>query len=306
MGIKSIVELPRRAEYELGKGTTARRQFVAILDDNTLEGNPLQDFDLVGVATPTFSWGSLHPGLPWLRLRKLTTSERYEGDPYKALIEADYGLIRDEELVFPADRPAVWASQSSAAEVPTLYYYSGSGNGTRLPLTNSAYDYYQGLTTTESMVRFTVTKNFGPAANADQNTYGQFFPYTQAASINHLNNGDYGGAVAHSFKVQSVNISFVQEEFSAKVAKYWQMTAEIMFRQTGWNLQLPDVGFNFLDGGQKRRAMVFDFQNGEWVASPNPVGLNGSGAQTGGAPAILERRVLPEANFTSIFGAMPS
>jgi hypothetical protein len=306
MGIKSIVELPRRAELELGKASIARRQWVAILDDNTLTGNPLIDFDLAGIAAPSFQWGASHPSQPWLRCRKISYSEHYEGDPYKALIEAEYGLIRDEELVFPSARAAQWASQSGSAEVPALYYYSGSGNNTRLPLTNSAYDYYQGLTASEAMVRFTVVKNFGPSANQDQNTYGQFFPYTQAASINHLNNATYGGAPAHTFKVTGVNIAFVQEEFSAAVAKYWQVTAELQYRQTGWNLQLPDVGFNFIDGVQKRRAMVFDFQNGEWIASPNPVGLNGSGAQTGGAPAILERRVLPEANFTTIFGAMPS
>jgi len=61
------------------------------------------------------------------------------------------------------------------------------------------------------------------------------------------------------------------------------------------------VGFNFIAGGEKRRAMVFDFQNGEWIASPNPVGLDGSGGQTLGAPAILTRRVNPRADF-STFG----
>ena len=49
-----------------------------------------------------------------------------------------------------------------------------------------------------------------------------------------------------------------------------------------------------------------DFENGEWIPSANPVGLNGSGAQTGSYPAILERRVLPEAAFTGLFGSPPS
>jgi hypothetical protein len=48
--------------------------------------------------------------------------------------------------------------------------------------------------------------------------------------------------------------------------------------------------------------MVFDFENSEWIASPNPVGLDGSGGQTGGAPAILNRRVCPAGNLTSTFG----
>jgi len=82
---------------------------------------------------------------------------------------------------------------------------------------------------------------------------------------------------------------------------YFATTATLAFRQSGHNLLIPDVGFNFIAGGEKRRAMVFDFQNGEWIASPNPVGLNGSGGQTLGAPAILTRRVNPRADF-STFG----
>jgi hypothetical protein len=72
-------------------------------------------------------------------------------------------------------------------------------------------------------------------------------------------------------------------------------------------LFLPDVGWNFIDGGQKRRAMVFDFQNGEWVASANPVGLNGSGGMNfTNFPFINERRVCEEVNFSPLFGTPPT
>ena len=87
--------------------------------------------------------------------------------------------------------------------------------------------------------------------------------------------------------------------------RYWAVKVEILFRQTGWPLQLPDVGFNFLSGGQKRRGMVLDFENAEWVASPGPIGLDGSGNQTLGAPEILTRRVHREVNFNAYFGAPP-
>jgi len=52
--------------------------------------------------------------------------------------------------------------------------------------------------------------------------------------------------------------------------------------------------------------MVFDFQNGEWVASANPVALDGNGNQATGRPAILARRVNPEADFTALFGTPPT
>jgi hypothetical protein len=52
--------------------------------------------------------------------------------------------------------------------------------------------------------------------------------------------------------------------------------------------------------------MVFDFQNAEWVPSPNPIALNGSGMQNlTGNPAILTRRVNPRADFTTLFGTLP-
>lgn len=306
MAIRSVVELPREFEAEVGKAPMAVRRWVLNLSDDTMSAPTLELDYLRACINSNLVWGTAHPTFAWLKFRKATLQENYEGDPYKALVTADYGVIQPEEIIEPRNRPAVWSSESGSQEVPTLYYYSGSGNNTLLPLTNSAYDFYQGLTTAEAVVKFRVIKNFGIPPSQLSPGIGSVFPYTQVAAINHLNNGVYGGAAAHTFKCTAANITYNVESFGAEIHEFWQMTAELTFRQTGWNLQLPDVGFNFLSGGQKRRAMVFDFENGEYVASPSVVGLNGSGAQTGGAPAILVRRVLPEANFTSLFGAMPS
>jgi hypothetical protein len=49
--------------------------------------------------------------------------------------------------------------------------------------------------------------------------------------------------------------------------------------------------------------MVFDFENAEWIATSNPVGLDGNGAQTFGAPAILNRRVFPQSDLAALFGS---
>jgi hypothetical protein len=57
--------------------------------------------------------------------------------------------------------------------------------------------------------------------------------------------------------------------------------------------------------GQKRRVMTFDFENSEWIPSPVPMGLNGSGAQTFGAPSILTRRIYREIDFSTYFGTPP-
>jgi len=172
-----------------------------------------------------------------------------------------------------------------------LFYYDG---GTRYPLTNSANDYFPGLMTQESIVRATVQKNFAS------------FPTSWYTANNSVNSDGYLGAPAGALRVGGIATNYVTEVFGTSEVSYWSSTATILYRESGHALRLPDIGWNFIDGGQKRRAMVFDFQNSEWVASPNPVGLNGSGAQTGGAPAILVRRVNPETSFVSIFGAAPT
>jgi hypothetical protein len=67
------------------------------------------------------------------------------------------------------------------------------------------------------------------------------------------------------------------------------------------------VGFNYIDGGVKKRADV-EGPDGEQVASANPIALNGSGGKQSGAtlPAILTRRVYKRISMSQYFGTPPS
>lgn len=291
MGVASFRELARKAEYELGKPRKLTREFVCVLTDDTLAGAPLYEPDVFAAVGVDF--GSIHPTYidgPY-RCRKMTLTEGFEGSPYHVHLLAEYGIVLANELLAPTDRSAVWEFDSQPGEIPALTYYDGT---TLRPLTNSAYDYFPGLMTQESTVVATVQKNFAT------------FPNSWYAAQNCVNNATYLGCPMHSMKVQKLKVATVREQFGASLISYWSATAELHYRQSGHNLQLPDIGWNFIDGNEKRRAMVFDFENSEWIASPNPVGLNGSGALTLGVPAILNRRVNPEANFTSLFGDPPS
>ena len=292
MGIVSTTELARTAEAEIGKFTTLKRRWVCVLDDNTLEGNPVSEGDILA-ATGTGSWGAAHPWVSAFKLRKVRLTEGFEGNPYHVEVVGEYSIIKPDEYLHPTSRAAEWSAEASQGEYPALFYYDGSGNGTKYPLTNSAYDYFPGLTTVESIVRATVKKNFAA------------WPTAWFGANNYVNSAPYFGCPMHTLRVNGVTASLVYEDFNNAVVSYYAATATLLYRESGHNLQLPDVGWNFIGGGQKRRAMVFDFQNGEWVASPNPVGLDGSGNQTLGAPAILTRRVCPETDFSSIFGATP-
>jgi len=290
--VVSVKELPRKGVFEIGKVRQLTREFVCVLSDDALTSTPITEPQLATAAG--IDIGTAHPQYPKNRCRKVTITEGFEGSPYHVHLLCEYGVILNAELLSPIDRPGVWEFDGAPGEVPALYYFDGAGNSTLRPLTNSAFDYFPGLVTQEALSVARVTYNFAT------------FPTNWFAASQCVNNATYFGCPAHSIKVDKINVQQAQEEFGGSVVAYWKATAELHYRQSGHNLQLPDVGFNFIAGNQKRRAMVFDFENAEWVASPGPVGLNGSGALTLGVPAILNRRVNPEVNFQSLFGTPPT
>ena len=300
--IISTKELARTFEREISGKPIARRRWSVNLSDNTLtNGGPPSTQSLIEECVPGSwsSWDQEHPDLTFLKLRKVTLNERFEDDPYKVEVIAEYGLLTSDELLHPTSRAAEWAFESQPGEIAALFYYDGN---TKKPLTNSANDYFQGLTTEEPTVRIRIKRNFLTLGE----TPG---PLEWLGAQGYVNNATYLGCAAHTLKVAAVEVNYASSEWAGALVQYYETTASLVYRQSTHNLLLPDVGLNYLENGQKRRAMVFDFQNGEWVASPGPVGLNGNGAQTLGAPAILGNgnglRVNPETSF-AIFGTPPA
>lgn len=308
--IVSATELARTFEREISGRPIARRRWAVNLSDDTLTAatpGPPSTQSLIEECIPGSwsSWNQAHPDLSFLKLRKVTLNERFEDDPYKVEVIAEYGLLTAEELLHPTSRAAVWSFESKPAEVPALFYYHGTtpgavgeGNATKRPLTNSAYDFFPGLSTEESLVSIKIKRNFLTLGATNG-------PTTWIAAQGFLNNATYFNCAAHTLKVASVEAVFTSSEFAGQLVSYYETTATLLYRQSTHNLLLPDVGFNFIDGNEKRRAMVFDWKNNEWVATPNPVGLDGNGGQTLNAPSILTRRVSPETSFL-IFGTPPS
>lgn len=296
--IVSTKELARTFENEVGSaGGVARRRWVCNLSDDTLTAGGPPDIATILTATAGTAWGAYHPVHTLLRLRKIAVNERFEDDPYKLEVIGEYGLVTADELLTPTARAARWSFESKPGEVPALFYYDGS---TQRPLTNSAFDYFPGLVTDESLVQIKVQKNFAAV------------PSLWLGLQNHVNNAVYLGCAIDTVKVVGVDVQYVTEEFSNALVNYYAATATLAYRQSSHRLLVPDIGFNFIDGTQKRRAMVFDFQNAEWVASPNPVGLDNNGGQTLGAPAIrsmpvgeIGLRVNPRGDFATAFGTPP-
>ena len=294
--IVSTRELARTFENQVGStGGLAKRRWVCMLSDDTLTNDGPPSISTILSATAGGSWGAAHPVHSQLGLRKIAVNERAEDNPYALEVIGEYGFVTSDELLTPTARAAVWSFESQPGEIQALAYYDVNASfPPDKPLTNSAFDFFPGLTTEESMVRIKVQKNFATV------------PSSWLAAQNHVNSGSFLGCGVDTVKVAAVEAIYTTEEWNNTTVSYYASTASLIYRQSSHNLLIPDVGFNFIDGGQKRRGMVFDFQNSEWVPSPNPIALNGSGMQNlTGNPAILNRRVNPRTNFTTLFGSPP-
>lgn len=287
MAITQHREMPRENSFRLGESRELTRRFVV-----THDGTPPTGVELANALQ--IDVGVVHPEYPGNYVLSIDYKENYEDSQYHGEVVVKYGIADLEQLAAPVLRPPIWTFSTQGTTVPALYYYEGSGNGNLQPLTNSAYDYFTGLTTSEAQCKIVIKQNLATFPNA-----------LAIALTNTINSSPWIGSPAYCWKCEGISGELKFEEYGAQIHRFWEVTIELLYRQTGWVLQLPDVGFNYLAGGVKRRAMVFDFQNAEWVASAGPVGLDGSGNQTLGAPAIIQRRVHREANFNAYFGSPP-
>jgi hypothetical protein len=284
MSVLSFREVVGRTlSHRFGEPPSAERKFVLTLD------NTAPTVAEVANAIGIFH-GSPHPEYPFMIM---TDAQVAEGSPSPFHAEVTYRyevLNPDERDPNPLARPDVWSFSTGGAAVPALFYYDGA---TQKPLVNSAKDYFEGLTTEEGECRATINAN---RAN---------FPLATAVAVtNTVNSGSYLGASAHHWKCIGISGQQQTEVVNDVEINYWAITTELAYRQTGWNLQLPDVGYNYLEGGEKKRAYVIDPDTNEKVAAVNPVALNSDGTLKAAnqLPDILDRRVNREVDFSSYFG----
>lgn len=291
MSVHTWRELPRTVTHLIGESPDFERRFVATL--NTADTNAS-----TVIATIGCTHGSSHPEYVFARCYDVTVNEAYEGNRYWHEVVAKYKIPAAEERdigLLPWLRPDVWKFQTQGVAVPALYYYDGT---TQKPLTNSAGDYFEGLTVDEAQQKITIQSN------------RQQFPSTLAAAVtNCVNESIYLGFAQDCVKVQGISGEQATEQVNGQEVRYWKITSELLARQTGWNLLLPDVGFNFIEGGERKRAYVLGPPpDEEEIASSNPVPLNGSGGMrpAGQFPAILSRRVYKRIGMSTYFGTPPS
>jgi hypothetical protein len=278
--------IPRTASHKFGEAPTAERKYIVTVDEPT----PTQTLvNAVGIFH-----AAAHPEFSYLKCLNIQVTET---DRHHAEITYSYELPKQEELdPNPLARPDVWSFSTGGSQVPALVYYDGGGNGNKKPLQNTAKDFFEGLTTLEAEVRASISGN------------RPTFPLANAAAVtNSVNASSYLGGAAHTWLCAGISGQQATEVVNDTELRYWQITVELVYRASGHNLLLPNVGWNYLEGGEKKRVWVKDPESGEKVASGSPRALTNAGGLKADdqEPDILTRRVYPEADFSNYFGTPP-
>lgn len=279
IGFREII--PRTFSHRFGESPTAERRYTVTVDQPESTG--------VVIGTIGIRHGDRHPEYSYLMMLDASVTET---DRQHLEVTYRYELPKQQNLdPNPLARPDVWSFSTGGAQVPALVYYDGTGNNSKKPLQNSAKDYFEGLTVNEAEVRATIAGN------------RKSFPLALAASVtNSVNSDTFLGASEYEWFCAGIGGQQATEVVNGVEIRYWQVTVELIYRQSGHNLLLPNVGWNYLEGGVKTRAYVYS--SGEKVASGSPRALTTAGGLKGDGdePDILERRVYPAVSFSSYFG----
>jgi hypothetical protein len=282
MGIVKYTELATvSASRKFGEPPVFQRKWVVEVDNPT---TPQTDI----VNAPGVSFLNPHPEAFYCLAMNASVSN-YSGSRWHYEVTWDYELPKQQNPdQNPLARPDIWKWTTGGLSVPALYYYDGS---TLKPLQNSANDFFEGATTDISTLQASISGNRAT------------FDYGLAQAVaNSINSDTYLGGPPGTWKCGGISGQPAVEVVNEAEIRYWQVEVSLEYRPDKWNLQLPNVGWNYLEGGTKKRAYVVDPDTGERVPSSNPQPLNSDGTIKSGAPDILERRVQREVPFNDFFG----
>lgn len=280
--------IPRTFSHKFGESPTAEIKYHVT---TSAPVNTQAVLDYINI-----KHGTAHPEYTYLLCSQGDVNEL---DRYHVEVTYSYSVPAigtEDSDPNPLARADIWSFSTGGSAIPALAYFHGNGNNDVRALVNSAYDFFEGAMTEEAELRCTISGNRAA------------FPVGVAAAVTNCVNVDaYLGAQQYQWKCQGISGQQQVEVVNGAEVKYWSVSVELAFRQSGWRLMLPNVGYNYLDGSEKKRAYVVDSESGERVASSNPVALNDNGSLKGSgtAPDILYRRVHREVAFAPLFGKPP-
>ena len=282
MGIVSVTELAQvSASRKFGEPPVFQRQFVVEVDSPATSQSAILVASNVPFLAP-------HPEASYCKALNASVTN-YNGSRWHYLVTWDYELPKQANVdPNPLARQDIWKWSTGGLQVPSLYYYEGD---TLEPLQNSANDFFEGVTTDISTLQASISGNRAT------------FDYGLATTVtNAINSSPYLGAPPYTWKCSGIAANPSVEVVNEAEIRYWQVEVTLEYRPDGWELQLPNIGWNYLEGSTKERVYVIDSQSKERVPSSNPQPLNTDGTLATGAPTILKRRVHKAVNFQQYFG----
>jgi len=293
MAVISQRELGRSFSHRFGEGPTAQIRVAYSLDGATPNQTILN--------TGGYLFGVVHPEYTYLLCNdaQVTESSAYSAEATYSFAAPDTGTGGFEPS--PLARDDIWSFSTSGVAVPTFRYYNGTGNNDIKPLINSAGDIIEGAQTIEGELKLSIAGNRAT------------FPIANAVAVTGaLNSDSFLGAAAYQWICHGITGQPAVEVVNGQEVKFWQVTAELSFKASGYQLYLPNVGWNYVSSGSKKRCYVFEEGGSDKIASASVMALNDDGSIrfntdfTGsGAPGIFSRRVNPAVAFAQYFGTPP-
>lgn len=291
MAVLSYRELVGRTfSHKFGEAPTSQIQYAVTLDNP--ETTHQEILDAVGIYH-----GAQHPEYSYLRCMEGSVSEN-SPDPWHATVSYNYALPElggnSDYEPHPLGRKDVWSFSTGGAQVPALVHYDGTGNSNIQPLVNAAGDFFEGLMLDESEVRASISGNRAR------------FPLAMAAAVtNSVNASPYLGGDAYTWKCAGISAQQASEVVNSVEINYWQVSVELVYRQSGWRMLLPHVGWHYIAGSTKKVCYALDDEGNKIAASsPQPLNSDGTLKYPGapGTPDILTRRLNPAVDFEPYFG----
>jgi len=293
----SVIAVTELGEYsgsrKFGEPPVYQRQWVVEVSDPTTSSTDISNAPGVVFLDP-------HPDADYCLAFNVSVAN-YNSSRWHYLVTWNYEVPKQQQLdPNPLQRADIWKFSTSGMSVPALFYYYGTGNSDRRTLTNSAGDFMEGAMTDLSVLQASISGN------------RQSFDYNLAATVtNCVNNSSYLGGDPYTWKCSGISGQPAVEVVNEVEIRYWQVEVTLEYNPIGWPLLLPNVGWNYVSGGQKKRVYVIDADSGDKVAASNPQPLLSNGALDTASPGesnppmLLTRRVHKAINFQQYFGTPP-
>lgn len=289
MAVVSCIEISRGvgAQATYGDVPTYTRQFLAKTDTFLGQGTTFQELaDSTGAG-----WLTPHPQDPYALL--IDASVQPEGDsPFHWRITLTYKTGEDLLPLEPWLRPAQFSFNGSLASAPAFWHYPvDNDNATKQIIVNSAGDPLAGLDRDEGEFQVTITRNMEAP-----------FPYAKAQQyVGAINSDSWSGGAPKTWKCLSITGNRKIEAIAGDKYVYWEVNTSLAYRDTTWDIQTWDVGFNQIKGGKRVKIMA----GSEPVSEPAALS-NGVEKTPGLPPDMLTFRVYKMLPFGSAFPSLPS